>query len=72
VIREPKSALELEKLLANFLGFDQDVIVIEKHGSDGNFRAIVTGRTAWLSEAAAQTEADKAGAKLNLTYRLRD
>jgi hypothetical protein len=68
---QQRTLLELEKIVADFLGFDQKVIMVEQTGSNGDFRAIITGRTAWLSKATAQAEADKACATLRATYRLK-
>jgi hypothetical protein len=71
VTRQPKTALELEKIVADFLGFDQNVIMVERIDDKGGFRAIVTGPTAWLTKASAQLEVDKTCAKLKSTYMLR-
>ena len=68
--RELKTLFELEKIVSDFVGFDQKAIVVSRVGQQGDFIAIVTGPTAWLTKAAAQAEVDKACVKLRALYRL--
>lgn len=69
---ELKTLLELERIVADEVGFDQKAIMVLKAGKEGNFIAIVDGPTAWLTKAAAQLEVDKACAKLRLIYRVKN
>jgi hypothetical protein len=68
--RQAKTAFELEKIVAELAGFDQQIIIVSKVGHDGDFTATVTSRTAWLTKATAQSEVDKVCAKLKATHRL--
>ena len=69
---ELKTLLELERIVADEVGFDQKAIMVLKGSGEGNFIAIVTGPTSWLTKAAAQLEVNKVCAKLRLIYRVKD
>ena len=45
--------------------------MVERIDDKGDFRAIVTGPTAWLTKASAQWEVNKVCANLKSTYLLR-
>jgi hypothetical protein len=68
--REGKTLIELEKIVADFVGFDQKVIIVSRVGEQGDFAATVTDATAWLTKSTAQLEVDKACVKLRAIYRL--
>ncbi len=70
--KESKTPYQLTQIVAETVGFDPKVILVEKSGHQGDFTARVTAPTAWLTKAKAQEELDNACFMLRQQYRLLD
>lgn len=61
--RQPKPGRELERIIADYAGFDDKKITVVKVGRDGDFDARVTGSMGWVTKARAQSDVNAARLK---------
>jgi hypothetical protein len=67
---EYKSAFQLEALIADLAGFDENNVQVTKIGNTGDFRAGFVGTPAAVNVSRAKADVDSACNKLKTKYRL--